>query len=997
MDTPAPDDFWNLVAASRLVDAGVVVDLQREYASGLAANPGQPAATLAIAQWLVARGVLTLWQARRLARGDRGPYFIGDYRLLARLSAAGAGGLFRARHEPSGRVVQVVVLKTALCRQLAAWTAIVRRTTIAHQALDPLLSRTWALEQAGSNRFIVCEDIPTATLADELAASGPLPAATAGAVVLDLARAVAELHRLGEVHGAISLDTLRRTPASAGAEPRTGAVRLAQFPLAGDPHQEFPRVPAEQPEALEALGRQAAFVAPELMLPGRVCDTRSDVYAIGCVFHALVTGSPPCWQGDAQRTLAQAAFVGVPALAPPVVPVEIATLIGYLTARDPAGRYPSAVEAADAIAACLGRPPVSPSLPAQRPMAVPPAATAAPASAIQATAPSTGSAAAPQPFADPSATFPEISSRTTAAPAIRPLPTRRRRIPLTAAVFAIAAVALAGGGWFFLRPAARGPQADLGGPPPRQEEIAVADGLSAARMAAPAEVPAPPVEAEEEPAASPPTAAPEAMATARQPAARQTLVDDESLPWGSPTEGLPPTLAYLPPGSQIILLVRPAEIAANDDGRLFIKALGPQAEAALAATTKLCGCGIDGIEMIQAGWQAALDGGAVGGYAIHLREPADPATIAAGAGAGKSMEVDGETVHDAATFSWWQPTAAAGRVIVVGGPDVVREIIAAEQDAADRSPDELRATLTPDMERLVARLDRDRHLTLVGAPHYLLNDGRGVLSGPLAKLLDPLEDFFGESLKAAALSMHFADAFYAELDAVATVDMPAARLADTLGTRITDLADTVEEYCSRLDLHPYGRKLVMRLPAMIRIVADATRVGAEDKTVVVNCYLPRYAGHNLALATELALQQTPGSGGPSPAAATAAASATTAAAALTKKMTLTFAKDTLEKSIQMIADEIGMPMEILGPDLQLEGITKNQSFGLEERDKTADEILRVILLKANPDGKLVYVIRKQDGGERIDITTKAAVAKRGDTLPPGFEPASDSEKPSKKK
>ena len=76
-----------------------------------------------------------------------------------------------------------------------------------------------------------------------------------------------------------------------------------------------------------------------------------------------------------------------------------------------------------------------------------------------------------------------------------------------------------------------------------------------------------------------------------------------------------------------------------------------------------------------------------------------------------------------------------------------------------------------------------------------------------------------------------------------------------------------------------------------------------------------------------------------------------------KKISLAFARDTLEKSIQMIADEIAMPIEIIGKDLELEGITKNQSFGLDERDQTADAVLRTILAKSNPDGKLVYLLK----------------------------------------
>ena len=74
-----------------------------------------------------------------------------------------------------------------------------------------------------------------------------------------------------------------------------------------------------------------------------------------------------------------------------------------------------------------------------------------------------------------------------------------------------------------------------------------------------------------------------------------------------------------------------------------------------------------------------------------------------------------------------------------------------------------------------------------------------------------------------------------------------------------------------------------------------------------------------------------------------------------------------------------------GHALELEGITKNQSFGLDEQNQTADAILRTILARSNPDGKLVYVVRNKGGAESIEITTRAAAAKRGDVLPPGFE------------
>jgi len=108
------------------------------------------------------------------------------------------------------------------------------------------------------------------------------------------------------------------------------------------------------------------------------------------------------------------------------------------------------------------------------------------------------------------------------------------------------------------------------------------------------------------------------------------------------------------------------------------------------------------------------------------------------------------------------------------------------------------------------------------------------------------------------------------------------------------------------------------------------------------------------------------------------------AASLQKRISLVFAAETLEKAIQMLSDEIGMPMEILGGDLQLDGITKNQSFGLEERDTPAEAVLRTILARSDSAGRLVYVVRMRDGVESIEITTRSAVAKRGDPLPPGL-------------
>jgi serine/threonine protein kinase len=1006
MPTPTVTEFWELLAKSGLVDAGRIPALQEEHRAAFAGKGPQDAPH--VAHWLYSTGVLTRWQAKRLSKGNLGPFFFGDYRLLERHEQDGDHLVFTARHEPSGRIVIVVMLSATRCKRLDIWTEIVRQTTVANATTNPMLSRTWSLEQHQGTRFLVCEAVEGMNLADEVEQFGPLPAARAGVLVSQLAEAVAEIHAKGSVHGGLSLDAMRREPSPGGVE-RTGRVRLLQFPLAGDPHR-VPLRPWHTDEAMRQLGRRAAYVAPELLHPEVACDPRADVYAIGAILYTLLTGTPPCWEGDAEKTLRKAAFEGPRALGPPQVSLELATLVAYLMDRDPARRYQHGGEAAAAIATCLGfaggSRPVSQSLPEGQ--ATPPTAPTA-GSPTGAESPifvpddsvRFGPTLATSSMAPPSSSSP-ASPRAGDSPVIR---ARRRRAMLvqilgggiTVAILAgVVALVLSRIDFSTPEPPAYSPprtvarnDASEKASNDRPGEKSVAD--SAGSSNEPAADPGPAEQTPPTPAAN----------------ARQIVVDDDTLPWASPTQGPRPQLAFLPPGSQLVLVARPADLAADDEGKLFLQSLGPVAEAALNQLASFCGCQVSDIEMVQGGWQAGEADEVLAGYAVRL---VDGRTVAADDdarrrawGATTPRDVDGETIHAGKDYSFWVPSAAAGRVLVVaseaaiatgvpGGGDgaVPREpfiasIVRQSRAAHDRPEGALKADLPLELEALVGMLDDDRHVTLFGSPHYLLNRGRVVLAGPLAKLADPLRNLLGETIRGAALSAHFSGNTYVELDAIAARDPPARVFAPKLAEEVEALAGAVEAYCAMLDPSPYGRVLVMRLPAMLRTLVANMRVGVEGNGVVINAYLPRHAGHNIALAAELALSQTPGAlasvaVGPAPPAA-----ATDALGKLQKKITIVFAKDTLEMAIQMVSEEVGVPMEILGPDLQLDGITQNQSFGLDARDQTADEVLRVILGKANPDGKLVYIVWKTDGVEKILITTRAAVEKRGDTLPPAFQ------------
>lgn len=99
--------------------------------------------------------------------------------------------------------------------------------------------------------------------------------------------------------------------------------------------------------------------------------------------------------------------------------------------------------------------------------------------------------------------------------------------------------------------------------------------------------------------------------------------------------------------------------------------------------------------------------------------------------------------------------------------------------------------------------------------------------------------------------------------------------------------------------------------------------------------------------------------------------------AFDKSITITSSRDTLENYLLQLAKETGVPVILNVSALQTQGITKNQSFGLDVADQPARDVLPLILNKADPEGRLRTVLRASDDGQTsIDVTTKQALEKQ---------------------
>jgi hypothetical protein len=466
--------------------------------------------------------------------------------------------------------------------------------------------------------------------------------------------------------------------------------------------------------------------------------------------------------------------------------------------------------------------------------------------------------------------------------------------------------------------------------------------------------------------------------------AERLMALDEPV-WQSPTQGKPLDLKYLPPGAQVYVALRPAEILRHPEGPKVLEGLGPMAELAMGSIQSLSSVEPDKVEQAIFGLSEGSGGGPPSvSLVARATEPVDAQELEGGWGAGQKM--GSETVYQGEGVTHLLPASGEGKTIVavsLAGPDELKEYL----QSIKKSPIRLKET-----EVLLRTSDADRHFSVLFAPSFLLDDAAdSVFAGPAGKLKEPFDSFLTDSSgrlpKACLFSVHLTETdLFVELRAHGTPTDEPLVMAKGYRDRVRDFKRGYRDYLSTFNPHDYGKKVLIYFPDMLEQVGAYTVAAADDKQAVVRCYLPVVAAHNLALAGQLAVLERGGGGSSTASVAAAPEPPKTLAEKLKMKISLGFPRNTLEKCMELFGEEIGAKVEILGSDLQLEGITKNQSFGLDEKDKPAFEILMSVMLKANPANKLVYVLSKEGDEEVLKITTRAAAAKRGDTIPEELKP-----------
>jgi hypothetical protein len=473
-------------------------------------------------------------------------------------------------------------------------------------------------------------------------------------------------------------------------------------------------------------------------------------------------------------------------------------------------------------------------------------------------------------------------------------------------------------------------------------------------------------------------------------AGNELVVDDPQgeLIWASPTAGSAIDLAYVPAGTQCLIHLRPAALLESPDGERVLAALGPWGQAAADRLQNLLSAELSEVDSLLIAVVVGGDGALDACIRAKFHAPWSETDLAARIPNGSPETINSHSYRRAGDRAYFLPARGdRPQWLVVCPASMAPELI----ESGGEAPPLIR-----DIERLAEHTDGERTLTILVAPQFLLAGGNELLTEEAAPLHEAIEWLVGREATALLLSAHWDDDFFVELRAAPTLNVAARRLAAKLQGQVAAAPNHIEDLVLSKQWPEYGRKVVARFPAMIRTLARYSRAGEDDRQAVVRAYLPAMAGHNLVMGSELMLTQSSVNDAIAAQPASSDALPLTLDERLAKKTSLVFSKETLERAIELLAEDAGVEVVIQGADLQLEGITKNQSLAIEVRDRPLADILVEVLLRANPDRtatgpadpkqKLVYTVEPaQSGGPgRIIVTTRAAAQRRGDPLPDVF-------------
>jgi serine/threonine protein kinase len=308
-----------------------------------------------VARAMVERGLITKFQAEMVLAGRTSGFLLGQYRILDQLGQGGMGRVFKAVHLTMNRIVALKVLAPHLVKTERAQELFQHEVRAAGQLMHPNIVTAYDANHVDGRHYLVMEYVDGPNLDQLIRENGPLPIGQACEMVRQAAHGLQYAFERGMVHRDIKPANmlLQRT---SSAENRAFLVKILDFGLARLQENDaaVPEGPLESRE--NTVMGTPDFLSPEQARDLHNVDIRSDLYSLGCTLYYLLSATMPFPGGTMLEKMIRHTSEEATPIEElrPEVPAALAAIVHRLLAKDPADRFQTPADLADALLPFVG-------------------------------------------------------------------------------------------------------------------------------------------------------------------------------------------------------------------------------------------------------------------------------------------------------------------------------------------------------------------------------------------------------------------------------------------------------------------------------------------------------------------------------------------------------------------------------------------------------------------------------------------------------------------
>lgn len=320
---------WDL-RRSNLIDRGQLDQVIGEF---LSKNPGAEPPTLA--EFLVAQGILTDFQAERLLQGKTQGFVLGPFTLMDSLGTGSLGTVYKAQSKTDNGWYAVKVLP-----RRSMWNVRIarRKVRLFEQAQHPTVVPFIDVGTSGGMHYLAWPLVEGRTLDKIVEEKSKLSVEATVQYALQAAEGLDVCHQQNLFHGLLKPSNLMISP--------DNQVKILDFGIGCLLAETEGESLVDTMSTANSVNSGLDCASPESIMDPTNLNAIGDQYSLGCTMYYCLSGRYPFPDGTAVEKMMCHQHKQPTALKDlnPMVPDELLAIVERLMQKNPANRYPDCAE-----------------------------------------------------------------------------------------------------------------------------------------------------------------------------------------------------------------------------------------------------------------------------------------------------------------------------------------------------------------------------------------------------------------------------------------------------------------------------------------------------------------------------------------------------------------------------------------------------------------------------------------------------------------------------